>query len=74
MLFLDFYKAFDSIKHGFIFKTLEKFDFVTCSLEQLKRYMPMVILPLSLNMVPLQDLNCSGEYIRGVPFRHTYLY
>ncbi len=27
MLFLDFYKAFDSIEHGFIFKTLEKFGF-----------------------------------------------
>ncbi len=27
MLFLDFYKAFDSIEHDFIFKTLEKCGF-----------------------------------------------
>lgn len=27
ILFLDFYKAFDSIEHGFIFKTLVKFGF-----------------------------------------------
>lgn len=27
ILFLDFYKAFDSIEHNFIYKTLDKFGF-----------------------------------------------
>ncbi len=36
MLFLDFYKAFDSIEHGFIFKTLEKIGFGDLFIKTIK--------------------------------------
>lgn len=48
ILFLDFYKAFDSVEHKFIFKALDKFGFGDFFFaEQLKHCTPMGVAQLN---------------------------
>lgn len=51
ILFMDFYKAFDSIEHNFIFKTLEKIGLGDLFIKAIKTLCTAILL-LNLNTVP----------------------
>lgn len=56
ILFLDFYKAFDTTENQFIFYSLKLFSLGYFSLMPLKPYSQIVIALLKLYMVPPIDL------------------
>jgi len=61
LLFLDFYKAFDSLEHNFIFQALTKFGFGDSFCRAIRTLYKNNNSVIKLNLEPHQDLICPVE-------------
>ncbi len=74
LLFLDFYKAFDTLEHHFNFQCLEKFVFGIFFVVPLKHYIRTVVVWLFKKVEEPVVLNYGGAFGRAALFPLTYFF
>ncbi len=72
ILFLDFYKAFDTVEHNFIFQTIEKFGFGDFFCKAVRTMYCKGNSSIRLKMGPRQDLSCREASVRAALPPPTY--
>ncbi len=70
ILFLDYYKAFDSLEHEFCYRLFTRWDLVTSFVDLLKCFTLIAIALSNSAVVPLLDLLSIGESGRDAQSPH----
>ncbi len=74
IIFLDFYKAFDTIEHQFLLKSLKLFGFGDAFVDTIAKFYNESIALLLYILIPLIDLIYCVVLGRAAQFLLFYLY